>query len=159
MRRLWRSCTPQSHRSEPRTSPVRHSEWTRTRTPSASCTSPITSATYTNPDGRSKACASKSPYGVGSRTVTAAVVIRRPFTLSGAPGILPRVTSEGRAVWFVGPRDVEIRSVSLPPVRAGQVLVRTAFSGISAGSEMLAYRGQLDPDMVLDESIGALGGT
>ena len=62
-------------------------------------------------------------------------------------------------MWFVGPREVEIRSVSLPPLRDGAVLVRTAFSGISAGSEMLAYRGQLDPDMVLDESIGALGGT
>lgn len=62
-------------------------------------------------------------------------------------------------MWFVGPRAVEIRSVSLPPLRDGAVLVRTAFSGISAGSEMLAYRGQLDPEMVLDESIGALGGT
>jgi 2-desacetyl-2-hydroxyethyl bacteriochlorophyllide A dehydrogenase len=62
-------------------------------------------------------------------------------------------------LWFVGPREVEIRSVSLPPLRDGEVLVRTAFSGISAGSEMLAYRGQLDPEMVLDESIGALGGT
>jgi 2-desacetyl-2-hydroxyethyl bacteriochlorophyllide A dehydrogenase len=62
-------------------------------------------------------------------------------------------------LWFVGPRAVEIRAVSLPPLRDGAVLVRTAFSGISAGSEMLAYRGQLDPEMVLDESIGALGGT
>jgi len=62
-------------------------------------------------------------------------------------------------LWFVGPREVEIRSVSLPPLRDGEMLVRTAFSGISAGSEMLAYRGQLDPEMVLDESIGALGGT
>jgi 2-desacetyl-2-hydroxyethyl bacteriochlorophyllide A dehydrogenase len=69
------------------------------------------------------------------------------------------VTSEGRALWFVGPREVEIRSVWLPPLRDGEVLVRTAFSGISAGSEMLAYRGQLDPEMVLDEAIGALGGT
>ena len=34
-----------------------------------------------------------------------------------------------------------------------------SFSGISAGTEMLAYRGELDPDLPLDETIGALGGT
>ena len=69
------------------------------------------------------------------------------------------MTSEARAVWFVAPRQVEIRAVALPDPRPDQVLVRTEFSGISAGSEMLAYRGQLDPAMALDESIGALGGT
>ncbi len=37
--------------------------------------------------------------------------------------------------------------------------MRTTHSGISAGTEMLAYRGQLDPDLPLDETIGALGGT
>jgi len=47
----------------------------------------------------------------------------------------------------------------VPAVAAGQVRVRTAYSGISAGTEMLAYRGQLDPEMAVDEAIGALGGT
>ena len=65
----------------------------------------------------------------------------------------------GRSVWFVGPRQVEIREEDLPALRDGQVLVHTVCSGISAGTEMLAYRGQLDPDMALDETIGALGGT
>ena len=37
--------------------------------------------------------------------------------------------------------------------------MRTAYSGISAGTEMLAYRGQLDPGLALDETIGSLGGT
>ena len=37
--------------------------------------------------------------------------------------------------------------------------MRTVCSGISAGTEMLAYRGQLDPEMPVDEAIGALGGT
>jgi 2-desacetyl-2-hydroxyethyl bacteriochlorophyllide A dehydrogenase len=59
----------------------------------------------------------------------------------------------------VAPRTVEIRRAPLPPLRDGQVLVRTAFSGISAGTEMLAYRGQLDPDLARDETIGALAGT
>ncbi len=32
-------------------------------------------------------------------------------------------------------------------------------SGISGGTEMLAYRGELDPEVAVDETIGALGGT
>ena len=54
---------------------------------------------------------------------------------------------------------MEIRSAPLPPLADGQVLVRTVFSGVSAGTELLAYRGQLDPEMAVDETIGALGGT
>jgi 2-desacetyl-2-hydroxyethyl bacteriochlorophyllide A dehydrogenase len=69
------------------------------------------------------------------------------------------VTEHARGLWFVGPRRVETRDVDLPALEDGHVLVRTAFSGISAGTEMLAYRGQLDADMPVDETIGALGGT
>jgi 2-desacetyl-2-hydroxyethyl bacteriochlorophyllide A dehydrogenase len=65
----------------------------------------------------------------------------------------------GRSLWFVAPRQVEIRTVPVPPLGAGQVLVATDYSGVSAGTELLAYRGQLDPEMAVDESIGALGGT
>jgi len=65
----------------------------------------------------------------------------------------------GRALLFVEPRAVEIRDVDVPDPGAGEVLVRTAFSGISGGTEMLAYRGDLDPDMPRDETLGALGGT
>jgi 2-desacetyl-2-hydroxyethyl bacteriochlorophyllide A dehydrogenase len=64
-----------------------------------------------------------------------------------------------RSLWFAGPRHVEVRSQSLRPVTPGHVRVETLFSGISAGTEMLAYRGQLDPDLPVDETIGALGGT
>ncbi|MGI8627893.1 MAG: zinc-dependent alcohol dehydrogenase [Geodermatophilaceae bacterium] len=39
------------------------------------------------------------------------------------------------------------------------MLVRTSYSGISAGTELLAYRGEVDPGWPLDETIGALGGT
>jgi 2-desacetyl-2-hydroxyethyl bacteriochlorophyllide A dehydrogenase len=45
----------------------------------------------------------------------------------------------------------------LPPVD-GEVLVRTRWSGISGGTEMLAYRGELDPDSPRDETIASLGG-
>ncbi len=45
------------------------------------------------------------------------------------------------------------------PVVDGEARVRTSFSGISGGTEMLAYRGELDPALPVDETIGALGGT
>jgi 2-desacetyl-2-hydroxyethyl bacteriochlorophyllide A dehydrogenase len=60
---------------------------------------------------------------------------------------------------FVAPCRVELTDVDLPPLNDGDVLVRTRCSGLSAGTELLAYRGQIDPDLALDESIGALAGT
>jgi 2-desacetyl-2-hydroxyethyl bacteriochlorophyllide A dehydrogenase len=64
-----------------------------------------------------------------------------------------------RGLWFVAPGTVEIRSSPLPPLEDGHVLLRTIYSGISTGTELLAYRGQLDPELPIDETIGALGGT
>src|SRR3954452_7623977 len=64
-----------------------------------------------------------------------------------------------RALWFVAPRVVELRKVELRPLGEGDVLVRTVCSGISSGTELLAYRGEIDPHLALDETIGALGGT
>ena len=66
---------------------------------------------------------------------------------------------EGRSLWFVRPSEVEVRSQTLAPLEDGQVVIRTSMSGISGGTEMLAYRGELDPDVAVDETIGALGGT
>ena len=65
----------------------------------------------------------------------------------------------GRALFFVEPRAVQIRDVDVSEPEAGEVLIRTAFSGISGGTEMLAYRGELDADMPRDETLGSLGGT
>jgi 2-desacetyl-2-hydroxyethyl bacteriochlorophyllide A dehydrogenase len=67
-----------------------------------------------------------------------------------------------RALWFVEPRRVEIRSHELDARAAADertLLVRTIASGISSGTELLAYRGAIDPATPLDETIGALGGT
>jgi 2-desacetyl-2-hydroxyethyl bacteriochlorophyllide A dehydrogenase len=60
---------------------------------------------------------------------------------------------------FVAPRHVELAPVDLPDPGPGRLLVRTRYSGISTGTELLGYRGLLDPDLPLDERIGALGGT
>jgi 2-desacetyl-2-hydroxyethyl bacteriochlorophyllide A dehydrogenase len=66
---------------------------------------------------------------------------------------------QARAVHFVAPRRVELREVELPEVSEGQMLVATEWSGISSGTELLAYRGEVDPDLPLDETLGALAGT
>jgi len=65
----------------------------------------------------------------------------------------------GRAVCFVAPGRVEIGEVAVREPADGEMLVRAEFSGISGGTEMLAYRGEIDPKLALDETLEALGGT
>jgi 2-desacetyl-2-hydroxyethyl bacteriochlorophyllide A dehydrogenase len=64
-----------------------------------------------------------------------------------------------RRLLFVAPRRVELAPVDVPEPGPGQLLVRTRHSGISTGTELLCYRGLLDPDLPLDERIGSLGGS
>ena len=66
---------------------------------------------------------------------------------------------KAHAVHFVAPRRVEVREVDLPAPAEGYVLVATEWSGISSGTELLAYRGEVDPELPLDETLGALAGT
>ncbi len=47
-----------------------------------------------------------------------------------------------KTVYFTAPRRVELREESLPALGAEDVLVETTCSAISAGTEMLVYRGQ-----------------
>lgn len=63
-----------------------------------------------------------------------------------------------QALYFLAPGEVEIREEALPEPAAGQLLIETICSAISAGTEMLVYRGQLGREMVVDETIAALGG-
>jgi 2-desacetyl-2-hydroxyethyl bacteriochlorophyllide A dehydrogenase len=67
----------------------------------------------------------------------------------------------GRAetVRFVAPYVVELADIGIPETRAGEVLVQAEFSGISGGTEMLAYRGELDSSVPRDETLGALAGS
>jgi 2-desacetyl-2-hydroxyethyl bacteriochlorophyllide A dehydrogenase len=64
-----------------------------------------------------------------------------------------------RAVSFEAPGRVGHVDVDVPARADDEVLVRTLYSGISTGTELLAYRGEVDPQLPLDETIGALGGT
>jgi 2-desacetyl-2-hydroxyethyl bacteriochlorophyllide A dehydrogenase len=58
---------------------------------------------------------------------------------------------------FAAPRRIELVEDALGAPPPGHALVRTLTSAISAGSELLAFRGQLPPDTPLDETLGALG--
>jgi 2-desacetyl-2-hydroxyethyl bacteriochlorophyllide A dehydrogenase len=61
-------------------------------------------------------------------------------------------------LFFVAPRQVEMRDETLPPGRPGQVLVRALASAISAGTEMLIYRGEAPAELPADAVIPALAG-
>jgi 2-desacetyl-2-hydroxyethyl bacteriochlorophyllide A dehydrogenase len=65
---------------------------------------------------------------------------------------------EGRVVRFVAPLRVELEPVDVRAPIEGELLVRTRWSGISGGTELLAYRGELEADAPRDETIGSLGG-
>jgi 2-desacetyl-2-hydroxyethyl bacteriochlorophyllide A dehydrogenase len=64
-----------------------------------------------------------------------------------------------RTVRFLAPYRVALEQVDVPEPREGQLLVRAESSGLSGGTEMLAFRGELDPRLPRDEVLGALGGT
>jgi threonine dehydrogenase-like Zn-dependent dehydrogenase len=54
---------------------------------------------------------------------------------------------------------VEIRDVELRAPGPGEVLVQTVYSGISGGTELLVYRGEVPHELVLDEALDELHGT
>src|SRR5215208_1612553 len=68
---------------------------------------------------------------------------RASASLDGAP-------STARALWWTAPRQGELRAEPLPLPGRGQVRVGALASGISAGTELLVYRGQVPPDLPLD---------
>jgi 2-desacetyl-2-hydroxyethyl bacteriochlorophyllide A dehydrogenase len=64
-----------------------------------------------------------------------------------------------RVVRFVAPYSVDLADVAVPEPTVGEVLIRAEFSGISGGTEMLAYRGELDSSIPRDETLGGLAGS
>ncbi len=95
----------------------------------------------------------------GAREPLRRVIMRPPFTHGHVSGKLPHDGCRP-ILWFVAPGRVEIAvgSRSRRSTTAKCWCARL-FSGISSGTELLAYRGELDPDLAVDETIGALGGT
>jgi len=62
------------------------------------------------------------------------------------------------SLYFTAPRCVEIREKNLSFPSGREVLVKTLFSAISPGSELLVYRGLCPDDLPLDETIPSLKG-
>ena len=58
-----------------------------------------------------------------------------------------------RALYFVGPRAVELRAEPSPELAAGEVRVQTKLSAISAGTELLFYRGEVEPGVPIDATL------
>ncbi|PUA29660.1 MAG: oxidoreductase [Cellvibrio sp. 79] len=59
-------------------------------------------------------------------------------------------------LWFTGPQQLEIREQKIPAPAKGELLVEVICSAISAGTEMLVYRGQLPSEIALDATIETL---
>jgi len=62
-------------------------------------------------------------------------------------------------LYFTAPFRVELREELLPELRGDEVLVRTRYSAISAGSESLFYSGLQPPGMKLDANLPGLSGS
>ena len=52
-------------------------------------------------------------------------------------------TMERKSLFFLAPRQLELREEAMPELRDAELLVKTELSAISAGTEMLVYRGEL----------------
>lgn len=62
-----------------------------------------------------------------------------------------------RSLFFISPRQVEVREEPLHEPAPDQVLVETVCSAVSPGTEMLIYRGEF-PDLPVDLNIESLSG-
>ena len=61
-----------------------------------------------------------------------------------------------KEIWFAKPRQVEVRKSQIRSPEPGEVIVSTQYSAVSAGSELLVYRGEAPNDIPLDSTIESL---
>jgi len=57
---------------------------------------------------------------------------------------------KARALWFTAPRSAALREGTVPSPGPGEVRVEAIASAVSAGTEMLVYRGEVPEDLTLD---------
>lgn len=57
---------------------------------------------------------------------------------------------KARALWFIAPRTATLREENVPFPGPGEVRVEAVASAVSAGTEMLVYRGEVPEDLALD---------
>lgn len=63
-----------------------------------------------------------------------------------------------RCVWFEKPFEISVRAEPMPQLAPHQVLVQTIVSAISAGTELLFYRGLVPASLPVDASLASLAG-
>ena len=63
-----------------------------------------------------------------------------------------------QTLFFIAPRQIEIRSTNLTELKADEVLVKAVCSAISAGTEMLIYQGRFPRTLETDSVISGLRG-
>jgi 2-desacetyl-2-hydroxyethyl bacteriochlorophyllide A dehydrogenase len=66
--------------------------------------------------------------------------------------------TDRQIVTFVGPRQAEVLRETLPAPGQGEMLIKTSYSAISSGTEMLVYRGQLPSGLAMDANFPLLQG-
>jgi 2-desacetyl-2-hydroxyethyl bacteriochlorophyllide A dehydrogenase len=57
---------------------------------------------------------------------------------------------KARALWFTAPRTATLRDETVPPPGPGEVRIEATTSAVSAGTELLVYRGEVPQDLSLD---------
>ena len=63
---------------------------------------------------------------------------------------------QSKEVWFTAPNQVDVRNTEIREPGPTEVVVSVVYSAISAGSELLLYRGEMPSDIPLDSSIDSL---
>ena len=63
------------------------------------------------------------------------------------------------SVWFASPGAIELRASKVLPPGQGEVRIEALFSGISHGSEMMVYRGEVPDGLALDSTLPTLQGS
>jgi 2-desacetyl-2-hydroxyethyl bacteriochlorophyllide A dehydrogenase len=69
------------------------------------------------------------------------------------------MTDGARALYFERPGEVAVRDQPRPEPGPTEVLVETVVSGVSPGTEMLVYEGDVPEEMAVDDTIDTLEGT
>ncbi len=65
---------------------------------------------------------------------------------------------KAQTLFFIAPRQIEIRATDLPELKLDEVLVQAICSAISAGTEMLIYQGRFPRTLETDSVISGLRG-
>ncbi|WP_348612812.1 zinc-dependent alcohol dehydrogenase [Halobaculum rarum] len=65
----------------------------------------------------------------------------------------------GRTVYFTGPGEVAVQETNVPDPGPGELVVEATVSAISPGTELLLYRGEMNPETAVDETLPSLSGS